>query len=77
MYLIHWPTDLDKEGWPTHEEAWKQLEKVKEAGLARVSVREWAEMVGLIGADGWACVAARSQSIGVSNFRRESFAGLP
>ena len=37
LYLIHWPTDLGKDGFPTHEEAWKQLEEVKKKGLAKVS----------------------------------------
>lgn len=42
LYLIHWPFDLGKEGFPTHEEAWKQFEEVKTKGLAKVSSVAWA-----------------------------------
>ncbi|ORY56452.1 alpha-keto ester reductase-like protein [Leucosporidium creatinivorum] len=35
LYLIHWPYDLGKDGYPTHEEAWKILEELKDEGLAK------------------------------------------
>ncbi|KAL8286147.1 hypothetical protein RQP46_004635 [Phenoliferia psychrophenolica] len=35
LLLIHWPFDFNKAGMPTTEEAWKQMEAVKDAGLAK------------------------------------------
>lgn len=35
LYLIHWPQDLGKDGFPTIEEAWRQLEEIKDAGLVK------------------------------------------
>jgi diketogulonate reductase-like aldo/keto reductase len=29
LFLIHWPYDLGKDGYPTHEEAWKIMEELK------------------------------------------------
>lgn len=29
LYLIHFPMDLGKEGYPTLEEAWKIMEELK------------------------------------------------
>lgn len=33
--LIHWPFELGSNGFPTHEEAWKELELLKDEGLAK------------------------------------------
>ena len=35
LFLLHWPYDFDKAGMPTLEEAWLELEKIKEEKLAR------------------------------------------
>ncbi|KAL8280809.1 hypothetical protein RQP46_006813 [Phenoliferia psychrophenolica] len=35
LLLIHWPYDFEKDGKPTNEEAWRQIEAIKDAGLAR------------------------------------------
>lgn len=35
LLLIHWPFELGANGFPAHEEAWKSLEALKDAGLAR------------------------------------------
>ncbi|GAA6052784.1 hypothetical protein JCM3770_003547 [Rhodotorula araucariae] len=35
LYLIHWPYDFPKPGYPTLEEAWKQLEAIKDSGRAK------------------------------------------
>lgn len=34
LLLIHWPFELGKNGFPTHEEAWLGLEELKRDGLA-------------------------------------------
>lgn len=34
-YLIHWPYDFPKPGYPTIEEAWKQMEAIKDSGRAK------------------------------------------
>lgn len=38
LYLIHWPTDLGKDGFPDAVEAWQGMEACKDAGLAKVSL---------------------------------------
>jgi len=35
LYLIHWPYDFPKPGYPTIEEAWKALEAIKDSGRAK------------------------------------------
>ncbi|KAI5474202.1 hypothetical protein MNV49_003967 [Pseudohyphozyma bogoriensis] len=35
LYLIHWPYEFGKPGYPSNEEAWKQLEALKDEGLAK------------------------------------------
>ena len=35
LLLLHWPYDFEKDGKPTNEEAWKQIELIKDAGLAK------------------------------------------
>ncbi|BGP37951.1 hypothetical protein JCM10450v2_001888 [Rhodotorula kratochvilovae] len=35
LYLIHWPYDFPKPGYPTLEKAWKQLEAIKDSGKAK------------------------------------------
>lgn len=35
LLLIHWPHDMGKPGFPTHEEAWLQLEALKREGLTK------------------------------------------
>ncbi|GAA5894126.1 hypothetical protein JCM8208_002354 [Rhodotorula glutinis] len=35
LYLIHWPQDFPKPGYPTIEQAWKQLEAIKDSGRAK------------------------------------------
>ncbi|SCV66948.1 BQ2448_5594 [Microbotryum intermedium] len=35
LYLIHWPYDFGKDGVPTAEECWKEMEKVKAEGLVK------------------------------------------
>ncbi|GAA5996268.1 aldo/keto reductase [Rhodotorula paludigena] len=35
LYLIHWPYDFVKPGYPTIQEAWKALESIKDSGRAR------------------------------------------
>ncbi|GAA5926976.1 hypothetical protein JCM10213_005539 [Rhodosporidiobolus nylandii] len=35
LYLIHWPYDFPKPGYPTIEEAWKTLEAIKDSGRAK------------------------------------------
>ncbi|KAK4699596.1 hypothetical protein P7C70_g6664, partial [Phenoliferia sp. Uapishka_3] len=35
LLLIHWPYDFGKDGKPSNEEAWKQLEILKDEGLAK------------------------------------------
>jgi len=35
LYLIHWPQDFPKPGYPTIEQAWKQLEAIRDSGRAK------------------------------------------
>lgn len=35
LYLIHWPYDFPKPGYPTIQEAWKHMEAIKDSGRAR------------------------------------------
>lgn len=35
LYLIHWPYDFVKPGYPTIQEAWKALESIKDSGRAK------------------------------------------
>lgn len=35
LYLIHWPYDFPKPGYPTISEAWKKLEAIRESGRAK------------------------------------------
>ncbi|SGY41051.1 BQ5605_C003g02463 [Microbotryum silenes-dioicae] len=35
LYLIHWPYDFGKDGVPTAEDCWKEMEKVKAEGLSK------------------------------------------
>ncbi|GAA6027022.1 hypothetical protein JCM8097_006047 [Rhodosporidiobolus ruineniae] len=35
LYLIHWPYDFPKPGYPTIQEAWKTLESIKDSGRAK------------------------------------------
>ncbi|GAA5888124.1 hypothetical protein JCM6882_000289 [Rhodosporidiobolus microsporus] len=35
LYLIHWPYDFVKPGYPTIQEAWKTLESLKDSGRAK------------------------------------------
>lgn len=35
LYLIHWPYDFPKPGYPTIEEAWKHMEAIKDGGRAK------------------------------------------
>jgi diketogulonate reductase-like aldo/keto reductase len=35
LFLIHWPYDFPKPGYPTIEEAWKQMEAIKDSGRAK------------------------------------------
>lgn len=35
LYLIHWPYDFPKPGYPTIQEAWKHMEAIKDSGRAK------------------------------------------
>lgn len=35
LLLIHWPYELGKDDFPTHEEAWTMLEGFKDEGLVK------------------------------------------
>ncbi|GAA5833178.1 hypothetical protein JCM11251_005168 [Rhodosporidiobolus azoricus] len=35
LYLIHWPYDFPKPGYPTMQEAWKTLESIRDSGRAK------------------------------------------
>ncbi|GAA5868454.1 hypothetical protein JCM8547_006280 [Rhodosporidiobolus lusitaniae] len=35
LYLIHWPQDFPKPGYPTIQEAWKVMEEIKDSGKAK------------------------------------------
>lgn len=35
LFLLHWPYDFDKPGMPTLEQAWLELEKIKDEGFTR------------------------------------------
>ncbi|GAA5993876.1 hypothetical protein JCM11641_007930 [Rhodosporidiobolus odoratus] len=35
LYLIHWPYDFPKPGYPTIQEAWETLESLKDSGKAK------------------------------------------
>ena len=39
LYLIHWPYEFGKPGYPTHEEGWKVLEELKDEGLVKCVFR--------------------------------------
>lgn len=60
LYLIHWPYEFGKPGYPTHEEAWKVLEELKDEGLAKCVFRS---------PFGPAQLNRTLRSIGVSNYR--------